>query len=107
MDRTRYYICIDGKRISLLPTSEEEYKELVNAIVNVLGVTALNSTNNGNFDDKQRVEAIMSFCGNISADGAKWAIQLYAKDHPKVKLNNDGGAKEEPAPKDPGRVGDA
>lgn len=88
-DTKKNYICINGKRISILPTSEEEYKRLIGALVNVFGVVAYNSC--GKVEgDKQTVEAIMNFCGHVSGDAAMHAIRIYAEAHPQSKITVDG-----------------
>lgn len=90
-DSKKNYICINGKRFTILPTSEEEYKGLIGAIVNVFSVVAVNSCAKAN-GDKETVDAIMNFCGHISADAAKRAIQIYAETNPKAKISLDGKA---------------
>lgn len=87
-NNNEFFIKIGKEIIPLAPTNEEDYKKLINAIINITGVTVANSTR-GYKTDKERTEAVLKMCGQLSTDAAKHALVMIANENISTRKGGD------------------
>lgn len=83
-----FYIQLGKERVELAPTNEQDYKKLINAIINITGVTIVNSTSRY-ATDKERTEAILKMAGQLSTDAVKHAFVIIVNESVEAKARGD------------------